>query len=475
MPDIKKTVASPSEAVLRMQGNWDLCAALLGGTASMREAGERYLPKWKREEAEAYANRLKRAVLFPAYRRTVGTLSGKPFSRPVKVEGFPDEAMGWLENADMQGRDFGALASDHFRHTVGYGIAGFLVDYPTVSNPKSVTKAFEKANNIRPYIVTIKAHQLLGWKMTRKNNEWVFEQIRYKECVLEDTGPYHEDEVEQIRVINMDTWEVHRKNDKGEWMVFEQGYNTLGEVPFFPAYGDQVDFMQSLPPLLDVAYLNVAHWQSSSDQQTILHVARVPILAVTGIDDVSNIVVGASTATKLPPGAEMKYVEHTGAAIEAGSKDLDSLEDRMRQAGAELLVMMPGRVSATQIHNESSIGTCALQQITENYEKSLQRTLQYMLKWAKISGTPKVSLFKEFGVAGLAEASAQLLMDMADNDRLSDETLHAEFQRRGIISPDHLFTEEQEKIKKQISEKGSMIEKLKPKAPEPTQTPPRAV
>lgn len=455
----EKTVATPSAAVLRMQQNWDLCAALLGGTSTMRQAREKYLPKWKQEEGEAYENRLKRAVLFPAYRRTVGTLSGKPFSRPVKVEGFSEEAEKWLEDVDMQGRDFGAFASDHFRSTVGYGLGGILAEYPTVDNPTTVTKAFEKANNIRPYLVSICAHQLLGWIMTKVNNQWVFKQIRYKEYVTVDDGPYHEAEVEQVRVINQNTWEVHRKDEKDRWQLFEKGINTLGEVPFVPTYGDRTDFMESLPPLLDVAYLNVAHWQSASDQQTILHVARVPILAVTGIDDVSSIKVGASSATKLPSGADMKYVEHTGAAIEAGAKDLDSLEDRMRQAGAELLVLTPGRISATQIHNESSIGTCALQQITENYENALSRSLGLMAKWAKTSDTPKVTLFKEFGVAGLAEASAQLLIDMADSDRLSDETLHSEFQRRGILSPDTSYESEKARMKTQISEKGSMLEK----------------
>jgi len=35
--------------------------------------------------------------------------------------------------------------------------------------------------------------------------------------------------------------------------------------------------MQAKPPLLDLAWLNVEHWQSASDQSNILHVARVPI------------------------------------------------------------------------------------------------------------------------------------------------------------------------------------------------------
>jgi hypothetical protein len=39
--------------------------------------------------------------------------------------------------------------------------------------------------------------------------------------------------------------------------------------------------MMGISPLRDLAYLNVKHWQSQSDQDTILHVARVPILAIS--------------------------------------------------------------------------------------------------------------------------------------------------------------------------------------------------
>jgi hypothetical protein len=50
-------------------------------------------------------------------------------------------------------------------------------------------------------------------------------------------------------------------------------------IPFVPLYGTRLAFMMGISPLRDVAYLNVKHWQSQSDQDTILHVARVPILA----------------------------------------------------------------------------------------------------------------------------------------------------------------------------------------------------
>ena len=65
---------------------------------------------------------------------------------------------------------------------------------------------------------------------------------------------------------------------------------------------------------MELGHLNVEHWQSSSDQQTILHVARVPLLFVIGVE--TPLTIGAdSLITASNPGAELKFVEHSGAAI----------------------------------------------------------------------------------------------------------------------------------------------------------------
>jgi hypothetical protein len=117
-----------------MTAFWTLAAALLGGTTAMRAAGKTYLPQWPGEPDDAYEKRLKVAVLFPAYKRTVSTLSGKPFSKPITIgEGVPEQMQEWLEDCDLQGRSLHVFASDMFQLALGYGMAGILVEYPRVN------------------------------------------------------------------------------------------------------------------------------------------------------------------------------------------------------------------------------------------------------------------------------------------------------------------------------------------------------
>ncbi len=469
------TVATISAEVASMAPDWALAAALLGGTRSMRAAGTTYLPKWPNEDQKAYDCRLQTAVLFPAYKRTVETLTGKPFSKPITVgEDVPKDFEPWLADIDLQGRNLDAFAADQMETALGYGISGILVEYPR--KPEAArTLADERGLGLRPYLIHIKPTQVLGWRVQRVNGSWRLTQLRIMESVEEPDGLYGVAAVEQVRVLEPGKWMTFRKLDKtsNEWAQVDEGLTSIDFIPYVPVYGQRTGFMTGKPPLIEVANLNVAHWQSASDQQTILHVARVPILTIRQGGEHFKLTVGASAAVNLGegPDAELKFVEHTGKAIEAGKVSLDDLKEEMRQAGAELLVLTPGEVTATQVATENAVGMCALQRISQGLEDALDLALQYMAKWVGQPEGGHVTIFNDFGAATLAEASAELLLKANQAGKLSDETFHGELQRRGILAADSDWDEEKERIDAQGPALGAMndIDPLTglPRKPEP--------
>lgn len=443
------TVRQPSKAVNCMLEHAPMIAALLGGTSAMRSAGEAYLPKWPNEEAESYKARLKVATLYPAFSHTVDIMAGKPFSKLLSLsDNVPPKIVEWCNDIDLQGRNLHSFSAELMKDCMGHGVSGVLVEFPKVEGAK--TLADEKAIGARPYFTRYAPGTVLGWKTKITNGSERLIQLRLLETICEPDGEFGEKEVEQVRVLTPGAWATYRKGQReDEWVLFEEGVTTISEIPFVFFYGSRKGFGIGAPPLLELAHLNVEHWQSSSDQQTILHVARVPILTIIGADNDSAITVGASSAVKLPMGAEMKFVEHTGAAIEAGRKSIQDLEERMRQVGAELLVLKPGQVTATQTRSENEGNKCALQRITEIFEDALDQCLQFMAMWAKLPEGGNVSLFKDFGAGTLSDASAQLVVTMQQGGLISKETAIKEQQRRGMLSPDLDPEEELGKVSEQ--------------------------
>lgn len=482
----KLTVATPSAAVEKMLPDWELAQALLGGTRSMRDAGEKYLPKWPKEMQESYNARLNVSVLFPAYQRTISTLAAKPFSKAIVVgDDVPQAVQDVLQDVDMQGRNLDRFAADVMETIAGYGLSGILVDFPDATEVPTTeagarTQAAEQQAGLRPYWVEIKPQQIVGWRAAFESGAWVFRMLRLMECVEEDAGDFGTTEVEQVRVLEPSKWTTYRlqKTTAGEeWLLHREGATTLSFVPFIPCYGRRDGFMASRAPLIELAHMNIAHWQSASDQQNILHVARVPLLVAKNVHDPMDVGTGAVTPWELSIGAgaavritgqdaELKYVEHGGQAIGAGVTDLASLEDRMRQAGAELLVVGQGQKTRIEAGADNEVATCALQRMTLAFEDALDVALDYTAQWLGlgVGAGGHVELFKDFGAANLAEASAQLLLDANMAGKISDETLHSEFLRRGILSADNGWQDEAERLQGQGPSLGVMVDPAAPVA-----------
>ncbi len=439
-----QAVNDRTAAVAVMGTAWTLTDALMAGTAAMRTAGQKYLPKWPNEDQGSYDNRLATATLFPAFRRTVSVMAGKPFSKALTFsKETPEQIVKWCEDVDREGVNLHTFAADMMAEALAAGLCGILVEAPKAieTGARAPTRAEQQAAGIRPYMVRVKHGQILGWRTRRVNGVTTLTQLRLAETATVEDGQWGEKIVERVRVLTPGAWQVWEKSGGANgvaevWSAVEQGASGLPVIPFVPLYGWRKGFMDGVSPLLDLAHLNVKHWQSQSDQDTILHAARVPILFAKMLGE-NEITVGAGVAVKAnDEKADMKFVEHTGAAIEAGQKSLDALEDQMIQSGAELLVKKPGARSATESQNDAEANKSDLQRITETVEDALDQALQFMADYASLGTGGNVSLFKDFGAATLSDASAQLILSLQQGGLISKPTAISEFKRRGTLAPE---------------------------------------
>lgn len=478
-----KSVAERSPEVTELYKDWEIAEALLGGTRKMREEGIKYLPQWPNEEYDQYQTRLRTATLFPAFQQTVETLTGKPFSQPITLSNdIPAKMLPWLQDVDLEGRNLHTFAACVMEGALGIGLSGILVDYPKVN---ARTVAEEREIGARPYMCHVPACKILGWLASRAQGKWTLQQLRLTECVEEPDGPFAVKKVEQVRVLYPGAYQIWRKQETapGEeetWFLFEEGVTTLPYIPFVPVYGKRIGYMMGVPPMLELAHLNIKHWQSQSDQDTLLHVARVPILVRTGMQDIiasdgsfnrPKLVIGSSAAVDLPKDATLQFCEHTGQAIGAGKISLDDLKDEMRAAGAEMLVNKAATPSASSIQDmgENLKGMCALQRVTLGLQDALNTALQFMSDWAALGNGGSVNLFSDFGAANLNEATQELVMQMQQSGIISKETTFKEAQRRSIINPEIVYDEE---LKKATADGPAMALQLIAAQPKPVASKP---
>jgi Domain of unknown function (DUF4055) len=419
-------ISALSPEISEMSQDWAMLSALMGGTRAMREAGKTFLPQWPNEDAESYKARLSVSTLYPAFRRTVEIMSAKPFVQDMTMEpNIPSALTILVDDCDRQGTKINEFFADRFAECLSHGLTGVLVDH-TPFSAKTVKE--EKTLGARPYFCSYKPQSILGFRV----EDGVLTMVRLIESVRVYDDNFGESTIEQIRVLSKGAWQLYRKNQKDEWVLFGEGATTIDFVPFVFFYGKKLSFGVGQTPLIDLAYQNVEHWQSSSDQQSILHVARVPILFARGFGD-STITIGAGSAVSTgEENAELKWVEHTGQSINAGKESILALEERMRQAGSEMLVKRAGNTTATQVLSDNEANKSQLQNIVEEFENGIELCLRYAAKWKSIEYVPDVDLYKDFSVEADSVEIDYLLKAQMQEIVTKDEVKN-ELIRRGVL------------------------------------------
>jgi hypothetical protein len=159
------------------------------------------------------------------------------------------------------GDDLNVWTYETTRKMVRYGHVGVLVDAP--------------ADGGRPYWVSYTPRQILGWRAEQQEGRQVLTQLRLAEMVTVPDGEFGEKAVEQIRVLTPGEFQLHQKQDNGEFEIIDEGRTSLSEIPFSVAYAQRQAFMESRPPLEDIAELNLKAYQIQSDLDNQLHISAL--------------------------------------------------------------------------------------------------------------------------------------------------------------------------------------------------------
>jgi hypothetical protein len=464
-------VATPSREYKEHSQHWILPRALMGGTVAMRDASTAhgFLPQEDGESDPNFAKRLARTTLFNGYRKTVRDMTGKVFAQPIALgDDVPEKIKGYCENIDLAGRNLNVFAYDVFQDGLAAaGVSYILAEMPPVV--ENATRADEIASGRRPYLVNIKAEDIIGWKSELIAGQETLTQLRIQECVYEPDpdSPFEDVEIVQIRVLEPGRWEIWRKraNENGlpeEWFMYQEGVTSLSHIPLSVVYLKRSEFMCGEPPLEDLAYTNLAHWQSQSDQRNILHVARVPILFGAGFDDTTKVVVGAGTmARSSDPAAKLTYVEHSGAAIEAGRNDLKDLELQMQVLGLQLLMPQPKQTATGEIRDDVKENS-QLAMMAKALEDALEQALSDMAEYDGMGKDAGGSLVvnTDFGIAAGATADLDTLINAARISKITNETLLKELKRRGVLSDDLVIEDEVKGIEAAKQRDAELAEKI---------------
>jgi len=431
-----------TRAVLDMMKGWEIMKAVTEGTEYLRENSEAFLPLEPREDYTAYMARVNRAVFSPFTQRLIRAATGLVLRKPITLTGDPYWTEMFKMDVDGCGSDLDEYARRVLMCSLTYGQSHILVDYPAPSG--AVSLAEERQQNRRPYWIEVDPNNLYGWRLDRESNYGNLIQARIAEKAVLPDGAFGEKVFEQIRVIEPGNYRVFRKTDQidemydladnsyagefdaqttgEEYKEVESGEFSLGEIPLVTVYSGKTENLVSKPPLLDIAYLNLAHFQRQADLIHSLHVASQPMLVMEGYDDqTKDVAISVNYAMATQPGNKVYYVEPASSAFDAQSAEIKELQMQMATLGISTLSQQKFVAESADARRLDRVDTNSmLAMVSMELEQKLQKAFNFSAQYVGIE-PPEVKISRDFDIERLIGQDITALTSLFDQQVIDRE------------------------------------------------------
>tara|TARA_R100001510_G_scaffold713_1_gene533 strand:- start:13 stop:1455 length:1443 start_codon:yes stop_codon:yes gene_type:complete len=432
-----RTVDSPNAAYQRMAIFWPLIEDLLEGSYKIKQEHRKYLFPEPRESTESYDSRLNRSAVVPYFQRIEKMLAGMLTRKSVRLDDVSDLVTTQLFDVDLEGNDLNVWLYNTARIAIAFGHVGVLVDAP------------RDAEKARPYWVTYKPSDILGWRTEIIDGTRELTQVRLLENVVEPDGKYGEKTITQIRVLERGRYELHRRDEKkSEFKLYEEGETSLKDrIPFSVAYSNRTGFFESRSPLYDIAELNLKHYQMNSDLDNILHISAVPNLVVYGYPNADEITTGPNEALSLPPESRMEYVAPSSDSYEAIFRRLDDLKEQINTLSlAAVLGQKLVGESAEAKRIDRSQNDSTLMVLAQQMQDLIDNCLQFHSEYLNEPKAGTCAVNRDFVSARLDPQEITAYLQLFNSGSITHETLLTRLNEGEILGDDFSVEEELENL-----------------------------
>jgi hypothetical protein len=437
---------------------------------NVEDLGECYLPcpsgKPKNDRTEEenirYRNYVIRAIFYNFVARTLVGFIGQIFSREIELK-VPTTLDALVKDVTGDGLTLEQLAKEACAEALSVGRFGLLVDYP--KSERAFTKAEVTEGLARPVILPYKAEQIIDWDFKKVGAKWVLCFV-----VLKEVHDYRGTDgslntCDQFRVLDMGEdgkgvyrQRVWREGDHNGWVDDEESQpkangKQLYEIPFTFIGAINNDSKPDMPPMYDMAKINIGHYRNSADYEESIFYIGQPTFVVSGITEqwwekvmCKVLRFGSRNGVVLNKDATAQILQAEQNTM--AKEGMDSKKEQLASMGAEFLRETSTQKTATEAAINDSARTSAI----SNAAKNVSAAFQFALEWCAVfQGEAETSvMFKlnsEFDLVRMTESQRAQLLKEFQADVISWTEYRSALHKAGIA------TEDDAKVKSEIEQK----------------------
>lgn len=439
----------------------------VAGERAVKAKGTLYLPHPAMNDGEAetakgkerYNSYKQRAVFFGATGRTLRGFVGQVFSRDSTVE-VGSQIKALLPNIDGYGRSAEQLAKEALSYSLQYGRGGFLADYPNrvdAEGKVAVTTVKDLATaNVRPRVLLYPPDSIINWQLGNFGALCLLKMLVIKEDNLEEDDGFKQRFNLQYRVLRLTperqyTVEIWRQPKDGSAFTLAEGPYTPTDsagTPFdvipFTFFGPEDNGAEpNLPPLADVASVNMAHYRNSADYEDSCNLVGQPTLFLFGVSEdwvkrvlKGKIRFGARGVVPLEQGSSAELIQ---AQPNTMAKEAMEHKERLMVAlGAQIVEQRAVQRTATEAGNDTTAQLSTLGSCAKNVGEAFTTALRWAGMFTGAGGTDNFSyeLNTDFDLARMSPEEQSALIASWQAEAIDYEELRFMFKRGGVAWKD---------------------------------------
>lgn len=447
---------------------WILIRDCIAGELQVKSRKDAYLPKpnaadTSPENEARYTAYLLRAMFFNSTGRTLHGLVGQVMAEDPQLV-LPELLEPLKEDIDGGSMSFVQQASKTLSLVTSYGRAGLMVDYPTVERAATRKQLLEA--EVRPTINLIEPWDIINWRTISVGSTVKLSAVVIAEQYISADDGFELEWEPQWRVLRLDEQGLYvleewvRDPDNKDEFILKPLASAPGRVAqYYPTGSDgrRLDYIPfqflgattnsphpDLPPLYDLASLNIGHYRNSADYEEACYMLGQPTPYFTGLTEdwvkdmlKGTIQLGSRAAVLLPENATagLLQVEENGMVKEA----MEMKERQMVALGAKLVEQKTVQRTAAEAGMDKAAETSVLATIANNVSRGYEAALRFALGFVdrasmEVDDVVEVELNTSFKISQMdPQARAQLMAEWMGGG-ITDEEYRLNLTRAGVAT-----------------------------------------
>jgi len=387
------------------KGRVKVCNDVYDGIDTSRH----YLSKLRNEYDDSFLIRQEEATLDNFIERIVKTMAGQITRKAPLYEGMMPNLETDMDNV-AENESLTQFAKDITERAILDGKTYVLVDIPMDGGD--------------PYFANVLRSNVINWE---KDSEGNYTMVVILEAYKKSTGQFSFEVKPQYRVIDeVGNVQIWRKVENDGWVVVEEITTSYNFCPFYEFN------IQDVPPLYDIALINLKHMNFTSLKDRFTREALDPILfgQNLGIDNAGTeenptIVIGVNQMMSTDnPDSGLSWVELDGSNYEIAEKNLLKMEDDIGARALKLKDESNKAKTATQVSEENSESTSRISDIADDLETILNLIVNAysMMKYNR-ENSGYITANKDFNSAATDSNTITALNTLEVSNNITKRTL----------------------------------------------------